>query len=250
MPKVSKQSHPAPVHLYNCGASLRRPTKSLSESNLLSDLGPRRFTCTANDMSPQKRKVSFESCSSSTSPPLASPSDACLSHEPIKRSLVGATLDERCPTSSSCEIKKPRLSRSFCLKSLVEADDSNSHSTSGNDTSILIQPSQSLSSCRHQSRDDYLSVQSLPISATNTDSLPISSSWGHFVDVIPVDQDDVRSSNPYGWKSSSRSFSRYSPYQNQCWLSSSKKGAHTTNFKTSNTNNDGGISAALRKIQI
>ena len=254
MPKVSKQS--PSFHLYNCDAtscSLRRSKQSVSESDILSDLRFKRLDAN-HHMSPHNRKVSFESCSSSHSSSLASASDASLPQDPFKRSLLDATQEERTSiSSSSCEIQKPRLSRSFCLQSLVDAaDDSNilqqqqqqqQQPASYHDAAVRIQPPQPLSSRRRRLRAESVS---LPISAARTSSPPCSS-WGHFVDVIPIDHDDVPLSTSFGWKSPSRSLSRYSPYSPYC-LAPSKKVGHAKSFKT-NANEDG-ISAALRKIQI
>lgn len=249
MPKVSKQCQS--IHLYNCEARLvhtGRPRKSVSESNFrqkeLPHHGFKRSDAN-HIMSPQKRKVSFESCSSHSAS-FANSSYASLSQDLFKRSHPDVAQEERSPiSSSSCEIQKPRLSRSFCLQSLVDADDSNSHSTSYSDSEVQIDTSQSLPSRRRRLRAESVS---LPISASATTSSPPSSSWGHFVDVIPMDHDDVLSSSPHGRKKSSRLFTRYSPYS-QYWFSPSKKTELAKSFKTSSTN-DEGISAALRKVRI
>lgn len=227
MPKVSKQSKPALFQNYEC--SRRCPIKAVSESDILSPI-----RSADNHMSHQRRKVSFESCASSNSSSFSSSSDPSLLSVHLNASKSRTSRDEGSPTSEFCDIKKPRLSRSFCLQSLVEADASSEDSSSCHDHS----PS-------HRRRlEDQSSAEPIPIS---TDVAPLCSSWGHFVDVIPIDNDESDSSDPYQRKNSFRSFSRYSPY-NTYWLSSPKKVALAKIKSTKNT--DDNMSAIMRKIRI
>ena len=226
MPKVSKQSQPALYQYYEC--SRRCPIKAVSESDILS---PRRST--DNHMSHQRRKVSFESCASSNSSSFSSSSDPSLLSARLKTIKSRTSQDEGNHNSEFCEIKKPRLSRSFCLQSLVDADDSSENSSSCNDHR---------QSHRRRLGDQSTSSEPLPIS---TDAPPLCSSWGHFVDVIPNDNDESDSSNPYHRKNTSRSLSRYSPY-NTYWLSSPKK----ANLSKSTKKTDDSMSAIMRKIRI